>query len=174
MRYLALIAVVAALAFGQPYRCDWSTNGIAGGEMTSSSYRVGATAGIPAGYLIGSSLQAFIGFWQTEAQVGIREAAQWPSGQALQTRLCAPQPNPARGSVVIRYSLEAERSVLLQVHDLAGRVVRTLCASSKRRGAYSIAWDGCDASGTKLAEGVYFVRLTAGGYLQTEKVLLTK
>lgn len=174
MKYLALIAVVAALAVGQDYRCDWSTNGIGGGEMSSSAYRVGATAGIPAGYLTGSGLQAFIGFWLTDVQVGIREAAQWTSGQALQTRLEAVAPNPTRGRAVIRYSLAADGPVSLTVHDLTGRTVRALCASSAARGAYSVIWDGRDTQGRELAEGVYFVRLTAGSLRQTEKVLLAR
>jgi hypothetical protein len=142
--------------------------------MSSSAYRVGATAGIPAGYLTGSGLQAFIGFWLTDVQVGIREAAQWTSGQALQTRLEAVAPNPSRGDVTIRYALAADGRVSLTVHDLTGRMVRALAASSATRGTYSVTWNGRDASGRRLAEGVYFVRLVAGGLRQTEKVLLTK
>jgi hypothetical protein len=142
--------------------------------MSSAADRVGATAGIPAGYLTGSGLQAFIGFWLTDAQVGIREAAQWTSGQALQTRLEAVAPNPTRGRAVIRYSLASDGPVSLTVHDLTGRTVRTLAASSATHGAYSATWNGCDTRGARLAGGVYFVRLVAGGLRSTEKVLLTR
>jgi flagellar hook assembly protein FlgD len=76
--------------------------------------------------------------------------------------------------VTIRYTLDAERRTLLQIHDLTGRVVRTLCASSMKRGAYSITWNGRDDRGRSLAHGVYFCRLTAGDYRATEKVVFQK
>jgi flagellar hook assembly protein FlgD len=60
------------------------------------------------------------------------------------------------------------------MHDLTGRVVRTLCASSMKRGAYSITWNGTDDRGRELARGVYFCRFTAGDYRATEKVVLQK
>jgi flagellar hook assembly protein FlgD len=43
-----------------------------------------------------------------------------------------------------------------------------------KRGAYSVTWNGADDHGRSLANGVYFVRLTAGDYRATEKVVLQK
>jgi flagellar hook assembly protein FlgD len=104
----------------------------------------------------------------------VREEVEWSSGPVVKTRLYRPFPTPAVRSVTIRYTLDAERRTLLQIHDLAGRAVRTLCASSMKRGAYSVTWDGSDDGGHELARGVYFCRFTAGDYRQTEKVLLTR
>jgi hypothetical protein len=170
-----LLILVVAVAAAQNYRCDWSVNGIAGGSMSSATYRSDATAGqTAAGTITGSAYQAFIGFWQIDAATGIREQAQPPSVAPLVTRLYAPQPNPSRGSVVIHYTLDAERPVLLQVHDLTGRVVATLASRVQEPGRHGVSWNGKDARGRSLAEGVYFFNLTAGGYQATEKVLLTK
>jgi hypothetical protein len=167
---IAVSLILVSAAAGQNYRCDWSVVGAGGGSMSSTAYRSDATAGqTAAGAITSSAYLAFIGFWQIDAATGVREQAQPPSVEPLVTRLYAPQPNPARGIVTVRYALDAERPVLLQVYDLAGRVVRTLCASNMRRGAYSISWDG-----RSLAEGVYFLSFTAGGYQATQKVLLTK
>ncbi len=175
MKRLALIAVFAALTPGQTYRCDWNVNGVAGGEMGSTGYKCGATAGQTAvGTMASSAHQAFIGFWQIEEQVGVQEEAKWSSGPVLQTRLYRPVPNPARTLVAIRYTLDAERQTLLQVHDLAGRVVRTLCAAGMKRGAYSITWNGTDARGRPLANGVYFLKFSAGDYRATEKLVLQR
>jgi hypothetical protein len=64
MKYLALIAAAAALAFGQTYRCDWSVVGIGGGDMAGSSYKCGSTVGqTTAGQITGISYWALIGFW---------------------------------------------------------------------------------------------------------------
>jgi len=182
VKYLTLVLVAAGLAFGQSYRCDWSVNGIGGGEM-SGNYKCGSTVGqTAAGPITGANYWALIGFWQTEAQTGVREQAYSPEGGPLTTRLYRPFPTPAVGAVTIRYTLDAERRTLLQVHDLAGRVVRTLCASSMKRGAYSVTWNGSDDRGRELARGVYFCRFTAGppagaragDYRQTEKILLAR
>jgi hypothetical protein len=174
MKYLTFVALVAGLALAQPYRCDWSAVGIGGGEMASTNLRAGTTAGIPAGYLAGSGLQAFIGFWLTDAQVGVREVARWSSGEVVQTRLESVRPNPARGRVAIRFTLDASSSIALEVHDMTGRVVATLQSGVRGPGAHGVVWDGRDASGRELAEGVYFVRLTTDGYRATEKVLLAR
>ena len=163
-----------SLCLAQNYRCDWSVNGIGGGGMTGA-YKCGATAGqTAAGLITGVNYWALIGFWQTEGQTGVREQAYSPNQGPLVTRLYAPQPNPSRSHAAIRYSLATEGRVLLRVHDLTGRVVRTLCASSMKRGAYSITWNGTDDRGRELARGVYFVRLVAGDYRATEKVVLQK
>jgi hypothetical protein len=176
MHRLALflfVLAVATAALAQNYKCDWSVNGISGGEMTGA-YKCGATVGqTAAGQLTGANYWALIGFWQPERATGVRDA-QWSSGQVLKTRLDRPMPNPARVRVAIRYALHTQCQTQLQVHDLTGRVVRTLCASNQKRGAYSVTWNGTDDHGRSLAHGVYFVRLTAGDYRATEKVVLQK
>ena len=162
-----------SIGFAQNYRCDWSVVGIAGGDM-SGAYKCGSTVGqTAAGQITGTSYWALIGFWQPEGQTGVREQAYSPSG-AFVTHLYAPQPNPARTHVAIRYSLSADTRVCLRVHDLTGRVVRTLCASSMKRGTYGITWNGTDDRGRELARGVYFCRLTAGDYRATEKLVLQR
>jgi hypothetical protein len=141
----------------------------------TGAYKCGATVGQTAvGPITGSSYWALIGFWQTEGQTGVREQAYSPNQGPLVTRLYAPQPNPSRSHTAIRYSLAAEDRVTLRMHDLTGRVVRTLCASSMKRGAYSMTWNGTDDRGRELARGVYFCRFTAGDYRATEKVVLQK
>jgi hypothetical protein len=175
MKYLTLISVAAGLAFGQPYRCDWNVVGIGGGDMASSAYKCGSTAGqTAAGLITGSNYWALIGFWQTEGQTGVREQAYSPKSGPLVTRLYSPQPNPARARVALRYSLAAPVHATLSVHDLAGRSVRVLVNSEQKPGRYAVRWDGADGLGRQLPNGVYFCRFTAGDYGQTEKLLLAR
>jgi hypothetical protein len=161
-------------AFAQSYKCDWSVNAIGGGEMTGNctcGSSVGQTA---AGQITGANYWALIGFWQPEGATGVREQAYSPNQRPLVTTLYSPFPTPAVRSVTIRYSLAREGLATLQVHDLTGRVIRTLCATSMKRGAYSITWNGTDDRGRGLANGVYFVRMVAGDYRATEKVVLQR
>jgi hypothetical protein len=80
-------------------------------------------------------------------------------------------PNPSRGSVTIAFARPAGESGELRVYDVAGRLVRAyaLPASSG-----SIAWDGTNGSGSRVAPGVYFLRLTAGGATETKRVTLIR
>ena len=172
---LALLLLVgSSVATAQNYKCDWSVIGTGGGDM-AGAYKCGSTVGqTAAGQMTGTSYWALIGFWQPEAQSGVREQAQSPGQGPLVTRLYTPQPNPARTHVAIRYSLAAEGLVTLRVHDLTGRVVRTLCASSMKRGTYSITWNGTDDRGREMARGVYFCRFTAADCRATEKLVLQR
>ncbi|MFO7651560.1 MAG: FlgD immunoglobulin-like domain containing protein [bacterium] len=170
----ALCVLCGESVLAQPYRCDWAVVGAGGGEMSGTAYRCGATAGQTAtGQLTGTTYAALIGFWQPDFTVGIREAAA-PVPAVLRTELKAAQPSVFRSRTALRFTLDAERPVSLQVHDLTGRVVRTVCASSLKRGAYSFTWNATDAQGRSLSEGVYLVRLVAGDYSATGKLTLLR
>jgi hypothetical protein len=172
--FCAFGIMCGSICLAQNYRCDWSVNGIGGGDM-AGAYKCGSTVGqTAAGFITGSNYWALIGFWQPEGQVGVREQAYSPNQGPLVTHLYSPFPTPAVRNVTIRYSLATEGPVTLRVHDLTGRVVRTLCASSMKRGAYSINWNGTDDRGRELARGVYFCRFTAGDYRATEKLVLQR
>ena len=174
LAFFACFLVGASVSVAQNYKCDWSVVGSGGGDMTGA-YKCGSTVGQTAvGQMTGSSYWALIGFWLPEGQTGVREQT-YSSGQGpFKTHLYSPFPTPAVRSVTIRYSLATEGPVTLRVHDLTGRVVRTLCASSMKRGTYSVTWNGTDDRGRELARGVYFCRFTAGDYRATEKLVLQR
>jgi len=170
---VTLLLLAASVTLAQTYRCDWSVVGIGGGEMASGEYRCVATAGQSvAGFMASPDFWALVGFWLPDKQSGVQEAA--PGQGTLKTRLYAPQPNPMRASAAIRYTLDTERPVSLRVHDLAGRVVRTLVESSMKRGAYRVTWDGKDGYNRTLANGVYFLKFTAGDYRTTQKFVIQR
>ncbi len=77
--------------------------------------------------------------------------------------LAAPSPNPARGSSVMRFALPRSGRVRLAVHDLSGRVVRTLADGTGEAGEHSLAWDLRDDAGNAVRPGLYFVRLESAG-----------
>jgi hypothetical protein len=78
--------------------------------------------------------------------------------------LDAPYPNPAHGSVTIRYTLlEPGASVEILIVSVGGRVVRRLEASPRAAGEHRLVWDGTDEDGRPVASGVYLVRGSAAG-----------
>ena len=170
-----LLVACLSVATAQTYKCDWCVVGSGGGDMAGSDCKCSSTIGqTAAGPMVGSSYWALIGYWQTEGQTGVREQTFSPGQGPLITRLYSPFPTPTVLSATIRYSLAMDGPVTLRVHDLTGRVVRTLANGTMRPGRYSETWRGTDDHGRVLANGVYFVRMTAGSYRATEKMVLQR
>ncbi len=80
-------------------------------------------------------------------------------------------PSPSRASVTIRYSLPERGPASIRIFDVAGRLVHAVDASSSRG---ELTWDGTDGSGSPVAPGAYFVRITAGGTVETKRVTLIR
>jgi C1A family cysteine protease len=82
-------------------------------------------------------------------------------------------PNPFSGTAVIIYDLPEPIEVDLAVYDVRGRLLRRLTGSGPRRaGRHRVYWNGKDASGRRVASGVYFLRLSAGHHTQARRVVL--
>ncbi len=78
-------------------------------------------------------------------------------------------PNPFNPSTNIRFDIMEEVKVKLEVYDLRGRLVTTLNNKNLEPGYYEINWDA-----RTVASGPYFVRLSAGSFLNTQKITLIK
>jgi hypothetical protein len=83
-------------------------------------------------------------------------------------------PNPLSGVGEVRYALPVSGRVRLGVFDIAGREVCTLADGTQKAGRYSVRWNGASASGRSLANGVYFIRLCAGGRTETRAVSIVR
>ena len=83
-------------------------------------------------------------------------------------------PNPLPGSARLWLSVPQDGEVLLALHDLTGRVVRTLHRGAIEAGRHSFEWAGRDDRGRPVPGGVYFVRVSdaLGERLQTRVLLL--
>jgi hypothetical protein len=83
-------------------------------------------------------------------------------------------PNPFGVSTAIGFDLPGHTRVTLEVIDIEGRVVRTLVDEPREAGRHLASWDGRDASGAEAGPGVYFVRMTAGGFNCARKVMVLR
>ena len=79
-------------------------------------------------------------------------------------------PNPFVNSTQIGYSLPASEMVILEIYDVLGRRITTLVNHHQEAGYYSVDWN----PDTSLSNGVYFYRLSAGGFVQTNKMILVR
>ncbi len=78
-------------------------------------------------------------------------------------------PNPFNPTTTVSYQLSAGSHVTLRVYDVLGREVGTLVDGFRAPGNYTVKFDG-----SRLASGVYFSRLDAGGMTATRAMLLVK
>ena len=83
-------------------------------------------------------------------------------------------PNPFDGKTGISYTLPAESDVLLEVFDVAGRLVRTLVDARQPAGRWKVVWDGGDRGGRRVSNGVYFYRLSADGKTIARRMVLVE
>ena len=106
----------------------------------------------------------------TGGAVGVGDPPARQPGLLLETGT----PNPFNPRTVIAYSLDAAASGSLTIHDLAGRLVRTLFVGDQTAGRHEVVWDGAGDDGRPVASGVYFVRAESRGTVKTGKVSLLK
>jgi predicted lipoprotein with Yx(FWY)xxD motif len=82
-------------------------------------------------------------------------------------------PNPFNPSTVIGYSLPAGGHVTLKVYNTLGNELLTLVDEEKPAGSFEVTFDASPARGG-LASGVYYYRLTSGGFTATRKLMVLK
>jgi hypothetical protein len=81
-------------------------------------------------------------------------------------------PNPFRTGTTVRYSMMEPGPVEIAIHDLTGRLVRTLEQGFREGGDHEAHWDGRDTSGRRVASGVYLYQLRAGTTVETRRIVL--
>jgi len=99
------------------------------------------------------------------ALVSVRESPALPGSFALSQNY----PNPFNPTTEIRFQVPARTPVQLSVFDLFGREVAVLVNELMEEGAYQVEFN---ADG--LSSGVYYYRLSAGTFVQTQKMMLMK
>jgi len=88
--------------------------------------------------------------------------------------LLAASPNPSSVTSRITFELASSRRVRLDVFDSRGAHVRTLADGSFAAGRGEASWDGRDASGRRVAAGVYLVRMRSGDEERSARVVRLK
>jgi len=170
-----LLVLALAVSVGQAYDLKAVVLDCGGVPLTSAGYRCGLSVGqaVASGTLTSSGYHAILGFWGPHLQVGIGEdagQATLPASYSL-SQNC---PNPFRNRTVVRYSLPQPSHVTITVTDVSGRAVRTLVNADQQQGRYQVTWDLSGVSESRLANGVYFCRMTAGDFTSTRKLVMQR
>lgn len=85
--------------------------------------------------------------------------------------LSAGRPNPFGQGFALEFALPDPGTALVEVLDVHGRRVRILHDAWTPAGWHAMTWDGRDAYGRRVADGVYWIRLRALGITRTTKAV---
>ncbi|MCA9757190.1 MAG: VCBS repeat-containing protein [Candidatus Eisenbacteria bacterium] len=90
---------------------------------------------------------------------GIGTTAVDPVVPTSDSLLAQNAPNPFSDGTAIRFRIEADQQVTLEVFTADGRLVRNLVDGDRRAGEHLAVWDRKDARGNQTPSGVYYYRL---------------
>jgi parallel beta-helix repeat protein len=88
--------------------------------------------------------------------------------------LLGPKPNPSSGPVVLDLNLTHAERVRVAMYDVRGRLIQRLSDGKLPAGRHTITLEPTSTLGSRLGNGVYYVRLDAGGVRETRSIVITK
>jgi len=77
-------------------------------------------------------------------------------------------PNPFHREVMIRIAAGFDPETAIEIHDVSGRLVRSLRPASR------VVWDGKDQTNSLVPSGVYFVQLGTSGPVSSLRLVLAR
>ena len=78
-------------------------------------------------------------------------------------------PNPFNPTTILSFAIPVDSKVILSIYNMQGREVSTLIDANMDAGYHSVVWDA-----NSYASGVYFVKMMAGEFVNTQKLMLIK
>jgi hypothetical protein len=83
-------------------------------------------------------------------------------------------PNPFGIETKISYTLEHNAKCKVNIYNIKGQLVRSIPQDYASKGVNQIVWDGRDANGFVVGNGVYFYQISSGVKQVTRKMCLVK
>jgi beta-glucosidase len=169
-------------AYGSEYRLMTSLDGTSWNE---SAHRTGGDGGLDtlsvtarARYLRLSCLRRGTAWgyslYEFEVYSGAPAPDQDGSGTPGDFFMESGYPNPFNHSTTIPYGVTQAARVRIVLVDISGRNIRTLVDAMLDPGRYRAEWDGRDDSGKEVSSGAYLVRMDAGTFRKTRKLMLLR
>lgn len=83
-------------------------------------------------------------------------------------------PNPFNPTTQISFYISRDLPVALDVFNVKGQKVKSLCAADLTAGQHSFVWNGDNQAGSPVSSGIYFYRLTTPEGVLSNKMILMK
>lgn len=89
-------------------------------------------------------------------------------------KLVSAFPNPMQDQVQIAYELPIDGVVRVDILTSSGALVNTILWANQFAGANSVFWDGKNATGYPLSNGIYFYRIQYAGQFKSGRLMLRR
>ena len=83
-------------------------------------------------------------------------------------------PNPFNPETTISYYLKFDSFVSIDIFNIKGQKIKTLINDFKTSGHHLIVWNGKDDNDHDTASGIYFYKMKANEFIETNKMILLK
>ncbi len=83
-------------------------------------------------------------------------------------------PNPFNPETRIRFGLPKAAHVLIEIYNALGQKVRILVDDNYQAGYYERIWDARNDRGEKVPSGIYLLKMRAGDFVKTRKMLVVE
>ena len=83
-------------------------------------------------------------------------------------------PNPFNPVTTLRYNIPNDGLVNITIHDMMGRIVKTLVNGSQTAGYKSVQWNATNDRNESVSAGLYLYTILAGEFRQSKKMVLLK
>ncbi len=83
-------------------------------------------------------------------------------------------PNPFNPETQIRYALSSRTDVSIMVYNSLGQHVKTLLKEPQSTGQHRIFWNGTDAQGNMVGNGIYLYKMQVEEVIETRKMVLMR
>ena len=120
------------------------------------------------------------------AGVNVSQITSWIDNMLLtsinETKLIVPQritlnqnyPNPFNPVTKIKFQIEQQKHVNLEIFDITGKLIRKLIDNNLNAGSHELFWDGRDGKKNAVHSGIYFYLLRSGKEHKTKKMTLLR
>lgn len=83
-------------------------------------------------------------------------------------------PNPFNPVTTIKFDIPKRVPVQIKIYDMVGHEIKTLVNAQQNPGVNSVVWDATNYHGEPVSAGMYLVRVSAGNYQKSQKMVLLK
>ncbi len=159
-------AVANGLVFASSESTTYAYDAVTGNEVWS--YEAGGRLAIAGNRLYIASPSGTLYAFRIDDTVMItatEEVAESPAEFALEPNY----PNPFNPTTVIPFVLPTESEVRLEIYNALGQRVSILADERRAAGRHEVTWEA-----GSFSSGTYFVRIEAGGFMDSRAILLVK
>ncbi|HHV36528.1 MAG TPA: choice-of-anchor D domain-containing protein [Candidatus Cloacimonetes bacterium] len=107
-------------------------------------------------------------------RVGNTTSAEDDISPAATTQLNGNYPNPFNPETTISYNMKEAGAVSIDIYNIKGQLVKHLVKGEMPPGEHRVVWNGRDNNNRAVASGVYFLKMNAGDYSASRKMIMMK